>query len=73
MEQQQSPESYTAAITELEELVRKMQDNNCDLDSLAKYTVRAKVLITYCRDRLTKTDEQLKSILKELESNNNEQ
>lgn len=61
------PASYSEAVVELDELVRKMQDPACDLDKLAAYTVRAKQLITFCRERLTKTDEQLKAILKELD------
>ncbi len=68
MDTQETPTGYTAAITELEDLVRKMQDKDCDLDKLAAYTVRAKELIVYCRERLAKTDEQLKSILQELET-----
>ena len=68
MEQENKiPTSYAAAIAELDELVRKMQDPACDLDKLASFTIRAKELITFCRDRLTKTDDQLKAILKELD------
>ncbi len=69
MEQENNkiPTNYSEAVKELDELVRKMQDPACDLDKLAAYTVRAKQLITFCRERLTKTDEQLKAILKELD------
>jgi len=61
------PENYTAAITELDELVKKMQDSNCSIDDLSGYTTRAKVLLDYCRARLLQTDENIKKILAEIE------
>ena len=74
MEQENKiPTTYAAAIAELEELVRKMQDPSCDLDNLASYTVRAKELIAFCRERLTKTDNQLKAILHELDESGEQQ
>ncbi|MBQ0069670.1 MAG: exodeoxyribonuclease VII small subunit [Bacteroidales bacterium] len=60
--------TYTQAVTELEELVKKMQDPECSIDNLSEYTKRAKELLDYCRAKLTATDQELKSILDSLQS-----
>ncbi|MCM1292232.1 MAG: exodeoxyribonuclease VII small subunit [Bacteroides sp.] len=59
--------SYTQAIEELDRILANMQSNNCDIDRLTSMTRRATVLLKECRKRLTATDEELRSILSELE------
>ena len=58
--------TYTQAVNELEELVKKMQDPNCSIDNLSQYTKRCKELLDLCRQRLTATDEELKRILDDM-------
>ena len=55
--------TYTPAINELEELVKKMQAPDCSIDNLSQYTKRSKELLDLCRRRLTTTDTELKNIL----------
>ena len=55
--------TYTQAVTELEELVKKMQDPQCSIDNLTAYTKRSKELLDICRKKLTEADEQLKQVL----------
>ena len=55
--------TYTQAVTELEQLVQKMQDPQCSIDNLTDYTKRSKELLDICRKKLTEADEQLKQIL----------
>ncbi len=55
--------SYTKAITELEEIMRRMQSDALDLDLLTTYTRRATELLAECRRRLTATDEEVRAIL----------
>lgn len=62
--------TYTQASTELEEIVKKMQDPECSIDDLAAYTKKAKELLTVCKHKLTATDEEVKKILAELEQSN---
>lgn len=59
--------TYTQAVTELEEILRMIQSENCDIDQLTAYTRRATELLKDCRSRLTATDEELRSILADLE------
>ena len=60
--------TYKAAIQELEAIVAKMDSNDLDLDSLAKYTSRALQLLKFCKDRLFKIDEEVEKCLDELKS-----
>ena len=54
---------YEAAIKQLETIVRQMENDQLDIDTLGEQLKRAQALIKFCRDKLTKTDEEIKSIL----------
>lgn len=54
---------YEDSIKELESIVRRMENDELDIDTLASQLKRAQTLIKSCRDKLTKTDEEIKSIL----------
>lgn len=58
--------TYRQAVDELESILREMQSDNCDIDKLSAMTRRATELIAECRNRLTATDEELRSILSTL-------
>ena len=64
----EQPQTYTQAMQELETIVAKMQSDNCDIDALADYTKRAALLIKFCRDKLLKTDEEVKKCIESLSS-----
>lgn len=55
--------SYREAVTELDTIVRKMQDDRIDIEQLATYTRRAAELLTACRALLTATEEELRGVL----------
>lgn len=57
--------NYEAAIAELEQIVRKMESGELDLDTLTTQLKRAQQLIKMCKDRLTKTDAEIQKILGE--------
>ena len=54
---------YEDSIKELESIARRMENDELDIDTLATQLKRAQTLIKSCRDKLTKTDEEIKSIL----------
>lgn len=58
--------SYNQALTELEEIVRKMESNECDIDSLSEYTTRSLELLKFCKERLFKVDEEVAKCLEAL-------
>lgn len=59
--------TYTQAVAELDAILRNMQSDTCDIDHLTILTRRATELISECRNRLTATDRELRSILDSLE------
>ena len=56
---------YEQAVSELEEIVDKMERDELDIDQLSEQLKRAKVLVKLCKDKLTKTDEEIKKLLSE--------
>lgn len=59
--------TYSEAVSELDTILRTMQSDQCDIDRLTAYTRRATELLKECRKRLTTTDEELRTILADLE------
>lgn len=62
----EAPESYKAAIAELESILAKMESDQCDIDSLSAYTARALELLKFCKGRLFKTDKEVEKCLEAL-------
>ena len=60
--------SYTDAIQELETIVSEMENEEISVDDLAEKVKRASLLIRICKDKLTKTEEEVNEVLKELKS-----
>ena len=58
--------TYTQAMTELEEIVKKMQSPECSIDNLSQYTARSLQLLKVCKAKLTQTDEELRKVLAEM-------
>ena len=56
---------YEAALAELQAIVRKMENDELDIDQMSEQLTRAQELIKLCKDKLTKTDEEIKKILAE--------
>lgn len=57
---------YSEAIAELESITAKMQSPDCDIDSLASLTSRALELLKICKEKLFKTDEEVRRCLETL-------
>lgn len=56
---------YEEAVALLEEIVDKMENDELDIDQLSDQLKRAKELVKLCKDKLTKTDEEIKKLLRE--------
>ncbi|WP_319482075.1 exodeoxyribonuclease VII small subunit [uncultured Draconibacterium sp.] len=59
--------SYSEAMAEIEEILEKIENEELDVDELAEKVKRVSVLLKTCKDKLTKTNEQVEQILKEME------
>ena len=56
---------YEEALAQLETIVRKMESNEFDVDELAVQLKTAQRLITFCKDKLTKTEAEIQKIQSE--------
>ena len=56
---------YEEALSQLEEIVSKMENEELDIDELTTELKQAQKLVKLCKDKLTKTDKEIKTILKE--------
>ncbi|MCH4242297.1 MAG: exodeoxyribonuclease VII small subunit [Prevotella sp.] len=54
---------YEEAVHQLEEIVNKMENDELDIDSLTVQLEKAKKLIKLCKEKLTKTDNEIHQIL----------
>jgi exodeoxyribonuclease VII small subunit len=53
---------YEEALAQLEAIVRKMEANELDIDQIAEQLKTAQRLIKLCRDKLTKTEEEIQQL-----------
>lgn len=56
---------YEEALSQLEDIVSKMENEELDIDELTTELKQAQKLVKLCKDKLTKTDKEIKTILKE--------
>jgi len=54
---------YEEAIRQLEDIVEKMENDELDIEQISSQLKTAQKLIKICKDKLTKTDEEIKKIL----------
>lgn len=58
---------YEEAMAQIEAIVHKMENNELNIDELAAQLKTAQRLIQFCKDKLTKTEEELSKIQAERE------
>ena len=56
---------YEEAMATLEQVVARMENNELDLDTMSEELKKAKQLIKLCKDKLTKTDQEIRKIINE--------
>ena len=54
--------TYAEAIARLEEIMGKIQGGKIDIDELAGLLKEAQELVKFCREKLYKVDEEIKSL-----------
>ena len=59
--------SYAAALEEIEETLKEIEQDNSDIDSLSERVKRVAYLIEFCRSRLRSTEQEVNQILKNME------
>jgi len=59
--------TYTESITEIEEILGQIENEELDVDILTEKVQRAAELIKLCKEKLQKTDTEVQKILDEIE------
>ncbi|HOL21738.1 MAG TPA: exodeoxyribonuclease VII small subunit [bacterium] len=59
--------TYTKAISELEEIVKEIENEDVEVDNLIEKVKRASFLIKYCKEKLRNTETEVKKVLSSLE------
>lgn len=61
--------SYKEAINEIEEILQQIENEEPDVDQLSEKVKRLSALVSWCREKLHNTEEEIEKILKEIEKN----
>ena len=56
---------YEEALRQLEDIVERMENDELDIDQLSDQLKKAKKLVKLCKDKLTKTDAEIRKLLSE--------
>lgn len=56
--------TYSSAVAELERIIGEMEDSSVSVDVLSEKVKRASLLLQFCRNRLTSTEEDVDKIIK---------
>ncbi len=59
--------SYNEAISELEQILDKIESGDLEVDVLGDEIKKASQLLKFCKDKLFKTDAEIKKILDTLD------
>jgi len=55
--------TYEAALKQLQEIVERLESGQMDIDALGKEIKSAQALIKMCKEKLTKTEEEINAII----------
>lgn len=55
--------TYSKAMAELEDIIRRIDSGQLEIDEISDRIKRANALISYCTDKLTKADEEIEKLL----------
>ena len=60
-------QKYEEAFAKLQDIVRKMESDEYSIDEIAVQLKEAQRLINFCKDKLTKTEQEIQKIQAERE------
>ncbi|MGE5393263.1 MAG: exodeoxyribonuclease VII small subunit [Candidatus Saccharibacteria bacterium] len=59
--------TYKEAILEIEDILKKIENEELDVDELSEHVSRVSVLIGICKDKLHKTEAEVEKILNDMD------
>jgi exodeoxyribonuclease VII small subunit len=60
--------TYKEAISEIEEILQKIEDEELDVDDLSAKVKQVSTLIAFCKKKLHETEKEVENILKDIET-----
>ncbi|HAG16631.1 MAG TPA: exodeoxyribonuclease VII small subunit [Bacteroidales bacterium] len=60
--------TYSLALEELENIIQEIENENINIDDLSLKVKRAAFLLQFCKETLRSTEQDIQSILNEMES-----
>lgn len=63
----QKKQSYQDAFNELQEILVKLEQDDPNVDELAKDVKRASELIQFCKQKLHATEEEIEKIIEDMD------
>ncbi|HLN52925.1 MAG TPA: exodeoxyribonuclease VII small subunit [Lentimicrobium sp.] len=67
MENRDEQLTYATAVNELEQIIAEMEDASVGVDELTEKVKRASLLLQFCRNKLTSTEQEVNNILRNFE------
>ena len=64
--------TYKKALEEIEAIVEEIEQETVDVDVLTEKVKRAAYLISLCKDKLKKTDDEIRKVLEDFEKEEKE-
>jgi exodeoxyribonuclease VII small subunit len=62
--------TYSEAVGEIEEILRKIENDEPDVDELTKLVKSASDLIKFCKSKLFETEQEIERILNDIDLEN---
>ncbi len=59
--------SYKEALTEVEEILEKLENEELDVDKLTESIKRVSFLLKYCKEKLTTTEGEVQKLIDDME------
>jgi exodeoxyribonuclease VII small subunit len=56
--------TYEEALTALQQIVKDLENREIKIDDLAEKVSKAKELVDFCRDKLSKTEDEINKIIR---------
>jgi len=63
--------TYAKALAELEQIVANMEVNKYDIDELTEKVKRVAVLVKFCKEKLRATENEVKKIFDDINTDEN--
>ena len=56
--------TYEEALTQLQQIVKDLENREIKIDDLAEKVSKAKELVDFCREKLSKTEDEINKIIR---------